>query len=91
MFAQTIVKGKNEGINAFLVPIRDSNLISYPNVEIHDMGYKMGLNGIDNAALKFHNVKIPRENLMNRYCDVSENGEFKHDVKGIQQRFFKVT
>lgn len=32
VFAQTIVKGKNEGINAFLVPIRDKNLISYPNV-----------------------------------------------------------
>jgi alkylation response protein AidB-like acyl-CoA dehydrogenase len=26
VFAQTIVKGKNEGINAFLVPIRDKNL-----------------------------------------------------------------
>lgn len=26
VFAQTIVKGKNEGINCFLVPIRDKNL-----------------------------------------------------------------
>jgi acyl-CoA oxidase len=32
VFAQTIVKGKNEGINAFLVPIRDKNLKCYPNV-----------------------------------------------------------
>jgi len=32
VFAQTIIKGKNEGINAFLVPIRDKNLISYPKV-----------------------------------------------------------
>ena len=55
------------------------------------MGYKIGLNGIDNAALKFHNVRVPVENLMNRYCDISEKGEFKHDIKGIQQRFFKVT
>lgn len=55
------------------------------------MGYKIGLNGIDNAALKFHNVRIPSENLMNRYCDIDEKGEFKHDIKGIQQRFFKVT
>lgn len=60
VFAQTIIKGKNQGINAFLVPIRDKTLKCYPNVEIHDMGYKIGLNGIDNAALKFHNVKIPR-------------------------------
>jgi len=28
---------------------------------------------------------------MNKYCDINEKGEFKHDVKGIQQRFFKVT
>jgi len=35
------------------------------------MGYKIGLNGVDNAALKFKNVRIPLENMMNRYSDVS--------------------
>ena len=55
------------------------------------MGNKIGLNGVDNAALLFHNVRIPRENMMNKYCDVDENGNFKSDIKGIQQRFFKVT
>jgi acyl-CoA oxidase len=55
------------------------------------MGYKMGLNGVDNAALKFHNVRIPRVNMMNKYADVDENGVFTSAVKGIQQRFFKVT
>lgn len=35
------------------------------------MGYKIGLNGVDNAALKFNNVRIPRENMMNRYSDVN--------------------
>lgn len=70
VFAQTIIKGKNEGINAFLVPIRDQNLKKYDNVEINEMGSKIGLNGVDNAALKFHNARIPRENMLNRYCDV---------------------
>ena len=55
------------------------------------MGFKIGLNGVDNAALAFHNVRIPRVNMMNKYCDVTETGEFKSDIKGIQQRFFKVT
>ena len=55
------------------------------------MGLKMGLNGVDNAALLFHNVRIPRVNMMNKYNDVNEKGEFKSDIKGIQQRFFKVT
>ena len=74
-----------------MVPIRDKNLKAYPGVEINDMGVKIGLNGVDNAALKFHSVKIPRTNMMNKYSDVNENGEFSSDIKGIQQRFFKVT
>lgn len=74
VFAQTIVKGKNEGINAFLVPIRDQKLKQLPGVEIREMGLKIGLNGVDNAALLFHNVRIPRVNMMNKYCDVNEKG-----------------
>jgi acyl-CoA oxidase len=91
VFAQTYVKGKHEGVNAFLVPIRDKNLKALNGVEINDMGIKMGLNGIDNGALKFHNVRVPRVNMMNRYSDVDENGVFKSSIQGIQQRFFKVT
>ncbi len=40
------------------------------------MGIKFGMNGIDNAALKFHNVRIPRVNMMNRYADVDEKDNF---------------
>ena len=35
-------------------------------VVIEDMGHKMGLNGVDNAKLTFDNVRVPRENLLNR-------------------------
>lgn len=91
VFGQTIVKGKNEGVNAFIVPIRDKKLKQLPGVEINDMGYKIGLNGVDNAALKFNNVRIPRVNMLNKYGDVTEKGDFVSDIKGIQQRFFKVT
>lgn len=41
-----------------------------PGVTINDMGVKFGLNGVDNAALKFSKVRIPRENMMNKYADV---------------------
>ena len=50
-------------------------------VEIEDMGWKMGLNGIDNAKIKFTQVRIPRENMLNRMNDVTEEGEFKSDLK----------
>lgn len=55
------------------------------------MGHKMGLNGVDNAALKYNKVRIPREYMMNRYADVTPEGQFKSDVKLVPQRFFKVT
>jgi acyl-CoA oxidase len=58
---------------------------------INDMGVKFGLNGVDNAALKFNNVRIPRENMLNRYCDVDDNGVFHSDIVRPTQRFFKVT
>ena len=38
-----------------------------PGVTVEDMGYKMGLNGVDNAKLSFDNVRVPRENLLNKY------------------------
>jgi acyl-CoA oxidase len=60
-------------------------------VKINDMGVKFGLNGVDNAALKFNQVRIPRENMLNRYCDVDENGVFHSDIARPSQRFFKVT
>jgi acyl-CoA oxidase len=32
-------------------------------VLIEDMGWKMGLNGIDNARLRFTKVRVPRVNI----------------------------
>ena len=60
-------------------------------VTIIDMGMKMGLNGVDNGALFFDKVRVPRENLMNRYSDVDEKGNFTSETQNIPSRFFKVT
>lgn len=98
VFGQTIVNGKNEGVNAFVVQIRESEQKgnglrgnTKKGVEIVDMGWRFGLNGVDNGALKFNNVRIPRENMMNKYADISETGEYTSPVKSIPGRFFKVT
>ena len=48
-----------------------------PGVKVEDMGHKMGLNGVDNAKLSFNQVRVPRENLLNRYSDVSPEGKFR--------------
>lgn len=49
------------------------------------------MNGVDNAALLFDNVKIPVENMMNKYADIDKKGEFQSPIKNINARFFKVT
>ena len=43
-------------------------------VRIEDDGAKIGLNGVDNGRLWFDGVRVPRENLLNRYADVTEDG-----------------
>ena len=52
VMAQMFVEGKNEGIHALLVRMRDNDMKTMPGVTIEDMGYKMGLNGVDNAKLR---------------------------------------
>ena len=47
-----------------------------PGVMIEDMGVKIGLNGVDNARLVFTNIKIKREQMLNKLNDVLPNGEF---------------
>lgn len=90
VFAQTIVNGKNEGVNGFIVQIRDKQMNPMPGVYIEDMGMKMGVNGVDNAKLVFSNIRIPRVNLLNNLCDVTPEGKFVSDIKKPSQRFFKV-
>ena len=50
------------------------------------MGYKMQLNGVDNAKLIFDNVRVPRENLLNKFSDVDENGVFSSPIAGGRAR-----
>ena len=89
VFAQTIVKGVNEGISAFIVPIRDENLKTMPGVVIDDMGKKMSSNGVDNARIIIRNVEVPREALLNKLIDIDSNGIVKTDIKAKRQRFLK--
>jgi len=91
VFGQTIVKGKNEGVGAFLVPIRDANLKALPGITLTDMGVKMGNNGVDNAAIEFDNVRIPRVNMMNKFTDVDADGKFHSNIKSVGGRFFAAT
>lgn len=88
LFAQLITKGENHGVHAFFVPIRDGKGKFLPGVGGDDDGYKGGLNGIDNGRLHFTGVRIPRENLLNRYGDVDVDGTYTSPIPSKGRRFF---
>ncbi len=88
VFAKLIIDGNDYGVNTFIVPIRDKNKNVLPGVTIEDCGKKMGLNGVDNGILYFDNVVIPKENMLDRFASVNEDGEFTSPIPSDNRRFF---
>ncbi|MDQ3155719.1 MAG: acyl-CoA dehydrogenase family protein [Actinomycetota bacterium] len=88
VFAQLFTKGEGCGVHCFVVPIRDSKGTDMPGVTTSDCGYKGGLAGVDNGRIMFDEVRIPRENLLNRYGNVAEDGTYSSPVDNINRRFF---
>ncbi|WP_154796010.1 acyl-CoA dehydrogenase family protein [Occultella kanbiaonis] len=93
VFAQLITGGVNHGVHAFYTPIRAAKADGttgdfLPGVRGEDDGLKGGLNGVDNGRLAFENVRIPRTNLLNRYGDVTPEGEYSSPIDSPGRRFF---
>ncbi|WP_345801168.1 acyl-CoA dehydrogenase [Microbacterium sp. AZCO] len=88
VFAQLITGGVNYGVHCFFVPLRDDEGEFLPGIGGEDDGVKGGLNGIDNGRLHFDHVRIPRENLLNRYGDVAADGTYSSDIPTPGRRFF---
>ncbi len=88
VFAQLIVNGENHGVHAVLVPIRNEKGEVLPGVTVKDCGYKMGLNGVDNGRIWFDQVRVPKDNLLNKYGDITEDGEYTSPVANPSKRFF---
>jgi acyl-CoA oxidase len=88
VFAQLATGGASHGVHAFVVPIRDAQGVALPGVQIEDCGLKAGLNGVDNGRLSFDHVRIPRDNLLNRYADVQADGTYTTLIDNQTKRFF---
>jgi acyl-CoA oxidase len=88
VFAQLEKGGVSEGVHAFVVPIRDRRGRLLPGVRVEDDGRKIGLNGVDNGRIWFDDVRIPRDNLLNRYADVTETGVYESEIDNPDRRFF---
>src|SRR6185295_10695363 len=88
VFAQLHMGSDAHGVHAFLVPIRDEEGRPQPGVHIEDCGEKMGLNGVDNGRLLFDDVRIPRDNLLDRFGQVSPEGVYTSSIPSPSKRFF---
>jgi len=75
------------GPHVFLVRIRDDDGVLMPNVRISDCGSKMGLQGVDNGQLWFDHVKVPREDMLDKFSQVTPDGTFQSNFKGVGQLF----
>jgi acyl-CoA oxidase len=93
VFAQLVTAGPGEepqshGVHCFLVPIRDEDCNDLPGVKTSDCDYKGGLPGVDNGRIVFDHVRIPRDNLLNKYGDVAADGTYTSPIENPNRRFF---
>lgn len=88
VFAQLHTDDDTHGVHALLVPIRDDDGAPLPGVTIEDCGPKMGLEGVDNGTLVFDRVRVPRQNLLDRFASVAADGTYSSPIQSQGKRFF---
>lgn len=88
VFAKLIIDKIDFGVSAFIVPIRTPEGKSLENVLIEDCGPKVGLNGVDNGRLSFDHVRIPKDNMLDRFSSVNDKGLFQSLIPSDGKRFF---
>ncbi|XP_072438508.1 peroxisomal acyl-coenzyme A oxidase 2-like isoform X2 [Chiloscyllium punctatum] len=77
VLAQLYTQEKCHGMHAFIVQIR--SLLDHsalPGVKIGDIGPKMAFEHVDNGYLILQNVRIPKENMLNRHSEVTSDGRY---------------
>ena len=79
VFARLIIEDEGEkndyGICPFVVQIRDRETHKHmPGVKSGDLGPKLGYVGKDNGWLTMDKVRIPRENMLQRFIKVDNDG-----------------
>jgi acyl-CoA oxidase len=88
VFAQLEVGGEGHGVHALVVPIRDEHGQPTSGVSIEDCGPKVGLNGIDNGRITFTDVRVPRDDLLDRFGSVDGEGVYQSPIPSAGRRFF---
>lgn len=88
VFAQLHIGDQRFGVHAFVVPLRDSKGDPLPGIRFKDHGLKMGLNGVDNGQIWFDHVAVSRDELLDRFAQVSADGTYTSPIEKESARFF---
>lgn len=76
-FARLIINTKDYGIHPFIIQIRSlENHQPLPGITVGDIGPKFGTEANDNGYLLFNHVRIPRNQLLMRFAQVSSDGTY---------------
>lgn len=88
VFANLITERVKQGVHGFLVRIRDeSTHLPLPGLEIGDCGDKIILQAIDNGWIRFNKFRIPKEALLNKFADITNDGVYFSVISSKGKRF----
>ncbi|KGN49757.2 peroxisomal acyl-coenzyme A oxidase 1 [Cucumis sativus] len=80
VFARLITNGRDYGVHGFIVQIRSLDDHSVlPGITIGDIGVKFGngaYNTMDNGVMHFDHIRIPRNQLLMRFSQVTREGKY---------------
>jgi acyl-CoA oxidase len=77
VIAQTIIDGKKVGLNWFVVQLRSKYSGELePNIQIGDIGAKVGHAGVDNGWIQFRQKRIPRSDMLARWVSLDRHGNY---------------
>jgi acyl-CoA oxidase len=76
LYAQTLIDGKEYGLNVFVVQIRDENHMPLQGIRLGDLGNKVGDNSNDTGFMILENVRIPRDAMLSKYRAVNKEGKY---------------
>ncbi|PWZ01267.1 acyl-CoA oxidase [Testicularia cyperi] len=85
VMANLLIRGKAYGMHPFLVPLRSlQDHTVLPGRRILEMGCKLGAPAMDNGYVCFDHVRIPRDNLLQRFQTVSRDGIYEKRNQAAQ-------
>lgn len=93
VIANLRINDADHGPHAFIVNLRNRDGSVCSGIELSSLGKKTIANDLDNASIKFNNVFLNKDALLNKHCDVIDNeyvrkNDIVNPIDRIGQRLY---